>query len=69
AISARIPFGSKTPGGALSDHFGYTVEYRLAPSNTRLASRDTRPTGMAEKTAGSGGDTRLHGSAETVSAR
>lgn len=69
AISARIPFGSKTPGGALSDHFGYTVEYRLAPSNTRLASRDARHAVLAEKTAGSGGDTRLHGSAETVSAR
>ncbi len=38
AIAARIPFGSEAGGEPLSDHFGYTIEYRLSAPASRLAS-------------------------------
>lgn len=40
AISASIPFGTESGGEPLSDHFGYTIEYRLTAPAGRLASRD-----------------------------
>ena len=68
AISARIPFGSKTPGGPLSDHFGYTVDYRLTAENGRFAARENGESVVAE-VSGGGADTRRPGAAEVVSAR
>lgn len=44
-VAASIPFGSETRGEPLSDHFGYTIEYRLTQSDgslieSRIAARE-----------------------------
>lgn len=43
AVAASIPFGTETGGEPLSDHFGYTIEYRLTAPAGMLASRDETP--------------------------
>lgn len=69
ALSARIPFGSKTPGGPLSDHFGYTIEYRLTEAGSQFAPRHAQRPVLAERSGGTGADVRLPGSGEAVSAQ
>lgn len=38
-VAASIPFGTERGGDPLSDHFGYTIDYRLTVQDSRIAAR------------------------------